>query len=58
MPGIGPAVRKLIDALGSIDSSGSAPGADGVIATDDIDTWVDVEKFGITHPEATTKEER
>lgn len=113
MPGIGPAVRTLIDALGSIDSAGSAPEADGVIAiddrhhlqplaaiyntarmgeviaqhrrthsldgmsafqlirelrlievmipahaTDDIDTWADVEKFGITHPKATTKEEK
>ena len=116
MPGIGPAVRTLIDVLGSINSASSAPGADradGVIAiddrhhlqplaaiyntvrmgaviaqhrrthsldgmstfqlirelrlievmipahaTDDIDTWADVEKFGITHPEATTKEEK
>lgn len=110
MPGIGPAVRTLIHALGNIDS---AVGADGVIAiddrhhlqplaaiydtvrlgvaiaqhrrvgsldgmsafqlirelrltevmipahtTDDIDTWADAEKFGITHPEATTKEEK
>ena len=58
MPGSGLAVCKLINALGSIDSSGSAPGADGVIATDDIDAWVDVEKFGITYPEATTKQEK
>ena len=29
-----------------------------VIATDDIDAWVDVEKFGITYPEATMKEEK
>ena len=107
MPGIGPAVRTLIDALDAV------AGSEGVIAvddrghlqplaaaydtarlaeviaqhrrrgpldgmsafqlirelhltevmipahaTDDIDTWADAEKFGIGHPEATTKEEK